>query len=100
MPSTGSRPLMVVSRWGDDECAGSGRSTAPGRDRRTRLGSEPSPRAHELAVEEPVQGQLAVTFEELAPLVGIVTRCDLLRLIARQAAPDAATSQRLRPTPP
>jgi hypothetical protein len=38
--------------------------------------------------------------QELALLVGIVTRCDLLRLIARQAAPDAATSQRLRPTPP
>jgi hypothetical protein len=55
---------------------------------------------YELAVEEPVKWQLAVTFEELAPLVGIVTRRDLLRLIALQAAPDAATSQRLRPTPP
>jgi len=55
---------------------------------------------YELAVEEPVKRQLAVTFEELARLVGIVTRCDLLRLIARQAAPDSATAQRLRPTPP
>ena len=38
--------------------------------------------------------------QELDLLVGIVTRCDLLRLSAWQAAPDAATSQRLRPTPP
>ena len=38
--------------------------------------------------------------QELALLVGTVTRCDLLRRIPRQAAPDAATSQRLRPTPP
>ena len=34
------------------------------------------------------------------PLLGIIARRDLLRLIALQAAPDAATSQRLRPTPP
>ena len=57
-------------------------------------------RGHYELAEEPVKRQLAVTFEELAQLVGIVTRRDLLRLIARQAAPDAATSQRLRPTPP